>query len=466
MALPADSAATSGRLSTVVLLWREAAEFAVDVVDAGITAADDRSPGHLEVLVRRVPVGTGASSGPETLRLRCGKEMYWRAAMNDGDRVLKRMHAVWLAQRVETVIDDNLVDTRDEGKSMAFADLKRKLADRAKRHAEWRNLGSKKARRDAWQRYVEESAADEEKYLNTVHDIMLNDIAHRWLDIEILNSNNDRAGGSSDSSFKAMLKSPNFATRGSDATKKRDGAEETNVTSSHQHTSFAALGLDGFTDRSAHFSRKNTSLKEDLTSVITPARTEAGECSECATSLIDKACLTEEELEAKRQAEYARLDALRRLQGMDDEERFIDFLCSINQSKQEMKLTDAGVGWRELPGLDDQKLLDILNMRNMLARRRFLQAIVARLGEEKVRRVRAGDGFDTDEDEEDVAGKKEDADENDGDHNDGDGNHNSDEKQESKLGGEGEENDSDSAEDEEDEVGSEIYDYDSDLYRR
>ena len=57
MALPADSAATSGRLSTVVLLWRQAAEFAVDVVDAGVAAVDDRSAGHLDVLVRRVPAG-------------------------------------------------------------------------------------------------------------------------------------------------------------------------------------------------------------------------------------------------------------------------------------------------------------------------------------------------------------------------------------------------------------------------
>ena len=59
-----------------------------------------------------------------------------------------------------------------------------------------------------------------------------------------------------------------------------------------------------------------------------------------ATTMIDRACLTEEELEAKRQAEYARIEQLRKLEGMSDEELFIDFLCSVNQSKQEAKLAE------------------------------------------------------------------------------------------------------------------------------
>ena len=407
MALPTAKAM---RLSTVVVLWRHAAEFAVDVVDvADIVDADgDPSVGHLDVLVRRVPAATaaGRKSGkeeedkeagggghnsrdghytvaaggankynedvaavaatpvePETLRLRCGKRLYWHAAMGDGDRVLKRMHAPWLARRLEAVIDDDLVNTRDEGKSMAFADLKRELADRAKRHTEWRNLGSKKARGDAWQRYVEESASDEKKYLNTVQDIMLDDVAHRWLEIEIANSSSTSSG--TISSFTAVLKPPKLRcpprqrakskegesysyAANNIATKNQDDDDKINETEavSYHHASFAALGRNGFADRGAHFSRKNTALQKDLTSVVTPARTEAGERSQSATGLINQACLSEDELEANRQAEYTRLEELRRLQGMDDEERFIDFLCSATQSKQEMKLTDAGVGSR------------------------------------------------------------------------------------------------------------------------
>ena len=140
------------------------------------------------------------------------------------------------------------------------------------------------------------------------------------------------------------------------------------------------------------------------------------------------------------------MEELRRLEGMDDEERFIDFLCSINQSKQEAKLTDAGVGWRELPGLTDQRLLDILNMRNMLARRRFLQAIEERFGKERVQRMQSGGRYDSDGEEEAGTSVVE-ADES------------FEEESKSELVA------SEALVSSDEDVGSEIYDYDSDLYR-
>ena len=434
MALPAAAAAdasTVSRLSTVVTLWRQAAEFAVDVVDAGgADCPQHGAAGHLDVVVRRVPVVGGKSlrgsdsacvatkaedndattaPEPETVRVRCEKEQYWRFAMSDEDRVLRRMHAAWLARRLETIIEDDLVDTREEGKVMALADLKRELADRRKRHSEWRNLGSERARANAWHRSVEESARDQKNYSQTVHDIMMDDVAHRWLSINLESEGKSiRNMTRSGHSFTAVIKPPGpHRPKGSNYNQQvslhREGTKNKGIEANKKtryQSSFVALGPNGFADRDKRFSSINDSLRKDLKSVDT--RTHQGAAhSQMATTMIDRACLTEEELEAKRQAEYARIEQLRRLEGMSDEELFIDFLCSVNQSKQEAKLTEAGVGWRELPGLTDQKLLNILNMRNMLARRRFLQAIEERFGEERVRRVQSGGRYETD-DEADV----------------------------------------------------------------
>ena len=66
------------------------------------------------------------------------------------------------------------------------------------------------------------------------------------------------------------------------------------------------------------------------------------------------------------------------------------FLCDAGQSRNEHKLLAAGWDWGRLPAIDDQALIDVMGMRNMVARRRFLQAVVDKFGEKVVRRARRG----------------------------------------------------------------------------
>ena len=90
----------------------------------------------------------------------------------------------------------------------------------------------------------------------------------------------------------------------------------------------------------------------------------------------------------------------------------------------------------------------------MLARRRFLQAIQETFGEERVRRVQSGGLYDTDEDEDEDVDVEMDEDE-------------ADIVEDDETSAEA--NKSASARDvlldSDQDVGSEIYDYDSDLYR-
>ena len=171
----------------------------------------------------------------------------------------------------------------------------------------------------------------------------------------------------------------------------REGTKNKGIEANKRHaiSHVCGIGPNGFADRDKRFSSINDSLRKDLKSVVTPARTKAAAHSQMATTMIDRACLTEEELEAKRQAEYARIGVLRRLEGMSDEELFIDFLCSVNQSKQEAKLTEAG-GLARTPGLTDQNFKHPQYAEHASCRR--LQAIEERFGEERVRRVQSGGG--------------------------------------------------------------------------
>lgn len=468
-------------------------EFAVDIVDP--SARDNSESGHLDVRVRKVPTvtkekssqhnsgsGTGAHETskeaasfsllehdqnvdneqkeggdyasehmPECLTLRVDKLLYFRHAMEDEDRVLRTMHRKWLESRLSYIMDEDLVDTREEGKNMAFADLKNELIRRRKVHNEWRNLSSKKARRDAWHKFVEETAEDERRYWKTVNEIMLEDVAHRWLQIKMsdTSANNQK---SSSASFTIDLQKPSSKRREDkrpnhkmgfyskvDGTKTAESSKSGVIEGKE-----VSLGLAGFEKRKEQFRQTNSKLHSDLSNFVTPARKEAEKSSTSASRLVDQACLTQEEIEAKRQQEYIRLQYLRRLENMSDEECFTDFLCSVNQSRQETKFAKHGIGWRELPTLTDQKLLEILNMRNMLARRRFLQAIIERFGEEKVKRAQAGETSDSESNELEEAEKKT-LTEDDG----------------SGFGGGKEDKDDDNESD----VGSEIFDYDSDLYR-
>lgn len=126
-------------------------------------------------------------------------------------------------------------------------------------------------------------------------------------------------------------------------------------------------------------------MQQDL-DFIRPARKEAKDARNKANKMIDVACLTVEEIEENQRIEDEKLEQQRLEAGMSKGQRLMRFLCQCNMSKNERLLQSHSIEYDDLPTLNQKDLLDmkLIGMKNMLARRKFLQAIVTEFGQKRV----------------------------------------------------------------------------------
>ena len=400
------------QLSTVVLLWRQSLEFVVDVIDLSTENDPYSSQGDLMIYVRNAQ-----QKGPRR-KLKTKKGPYWKSAGSSEHRVLKEVWKEWLDDRLEYIMDEvEEVDDRRQGKDVAYVDLQHMLKERDDKNDSWRASSSSKQRGAAWHRREQDHRNDAKRKLTATHALMLRDVAHRWLDIEVLEkdtaiekekklssiqippvkievdaySENNNHQDDDELNFVLHLNQPETKYESKSNTFETKSAPSSaplkqtdNDTDGVHFTTprFAKPGADGFHHRNVLFRAKRRALDNDL-AMVGPLCDGAKAAAAQAHTTINRACLTQEELEKERMLVLEKLEQERREAGYTIEERLTIFLCSCSMSKNEKILIKNDIGYADLPTLNDQSLLqmNLIGMRNMLARRRFLQAIVAEFGE-------------------------------------------------------------------------------------
>ena len=438
------------RLETIVLLWRANLEFVVDVVDDSDTPYSNQ--GNLIIFVRPVTTDKAKTHRSTTTtnddnhsttqtrrRLDLRKQEYWDFAVSSEQRILEEMWRDWLAERLEYVMDKvEGVDNRVHGKKVCYEDLLVMLERRREKNESWREMTTTRQRGEAWDRHERDAADDERRRKQSIHSLMLRDIAHRWLEIVMLDKNEERkkekeeeegnekgegkkeekkeskeeikeAGMPADINFSIRMKplplppsaaaaaaaaAPEMTREQKYQTKHTRQKRSTTTNSSSMHSTspgkfqtprFNVPGLTGQELRGQSFRQMTSNLEDELSSIV-PLRKEARIASDTAKQLIDVVCLTEEELEEQRLVEEERRERERREAGYTEEQRLTIFLCKCGGAKNEKILMNHGVEYRDLPTLNDQKLMEmkLIGMRNMLARRRFLGAIEKEFGTREV----------------------------------------------------------------------------------
>ena len=436
-----------------MLLWRANLEFVVDVVDDSDTPYSNQ--GNLIIFVRPVTTDKAKTLRSTTTtttitndnnhrttqtrrRLDLRKQEYWDFAMSSEHRILEEMWRDWLAERLEYVMDKvEGVDNRVHGKKVCYEDLLVMLERRREKNESWREMTTTRQRGEAWDRHERDAADDERRRKESIHSIMLRDIAHRWLEIFMLDKNEEgkeeeegkgegkkegkkegkeeskEAGMPADINFSIRMKplppppsaaaaaaaaataaaaaaAPKMTSEQKNQTNHTRQKRNTTTNSITMHSTspgkfqtprFNVPGLTGQELRGQSFRQMTSNLEDELSSIV-PLRKEARIASDTAKRLIDVVCLTEEELEEQRLVEEERRERETREAGYTEEQRLTLFLCKCGGAKNEKILINHGVEYRDLPTLNDQKLMEmkLIGMRNMLARRRFLKAIEKEFG--------------------------------------------------------------------------------------
>ena len=448
------------QLSTVVLLWRQSLEFVVDVIDTSDTTNPYTSSGDLIIYIRP------AQSKGSRSKITVAKKLYWQAACSSERRILEEVWKEWLEERLNDIMEDvPEIDTRSQGKDYAYSDLMQMLKERDEKNDGWRTSSSKKQRGEAWHQRESDQNEDKKKRLAAIHELMLREVAHRWLEITVTtdrnqegllpwhidqsqlsdkndSSDNDRSSDSKESKeskessesnnnqnnsnkhelqFTVHLKPPineigsKLTSKRSTTSLNRKNAKLTKKEDKFNTPRFAHPGSDGFHNRQVFFRAKKRALDEDL-KIVAPLLHGAKEYYNKAHDTIDRACLTEKELEKARKRAYEKLEQERLEAGYSMEQRLTIFLCSCRMSKNESRLIENKIGYDDLPRLNDQMLLEmnLIGMKNMLARRKFLAAIVVEFGKGVVDLKKEDvffQGSSSEEEEEDSSEEEEDSEE-------------------------------------------------------
>jgi uncharacterized membrane protein YgcG len=382
-------------LQTVVHLWRKSLEFVVDVIDISNTPFTPQ--GRLMVYVGLPDQHVNNDKDMKVLEKRQrieipDKSLYWAYASSSKRRILEEVWKDWLRERLDVIMEDYVdVATKSEGKNVAYTELLSMLKKRDTINNSWRTLTSNKQKGKVWSKSEMDRKDDAKNKAKAIHTLMLRDIAHKWLSI-VIETTDSSSSSSNDivvnydnnnynteqqvtsNLFKLQMKQPPLVN--STHCSSNDTTDVTTNFTTVPLKSFDISGPKGFINRENNFNKTKDEVQLQL-KLIQPLINDATIAKKNAEKMIDFACLTVEEIEENQRIEDEKLEQLRLDASRSKEEKLTLFLCKCNMSKNETILLKHDVSYNDLPTLNEKDLIkmNLFGMKNMLARRRFLQAI-------------------------------------------------------------------------------------------